>query len=70
MPNGRRNDDSKYDALWCKAEHDRINSSLHNITGPDGHLTKLHKRIDNLWYLLVALGVIGIANLIATLSPK
>jgi len=70
MPNGRRDGDSKYDPLWCKAEHDRINSILHDMNGPGGYLAKLHKRIDNFWYLLVALGIIGIANLIATLFPK
>jgi len=66
MPNGRRDYDSTYDPLWCKAEHDRINKALHDISGPDGFLTRIHRRIDSLWYLLVGIGVIGLANLLAT----
>jgi hypothetical protein len=66
MPNGRRDSDSKYDPLWCKAEHDRINKKLDEICGPDGYLTRVHKRIDNLWYLIAGVGVIGLANLIVT----
>ena len=70
MPNGRRDTDSKYDPLWCKKEHEGIDKKFEEICGPDGFLAKLHKRIDNLWYLLVAIGIVGVANLIATLAPK
>lgn len=67
MPNGRRDADIEYDPLWCKAEHARLNTQLRDIEGPDGRIAKVHKRIDSLWYLLAGVGIIGLANLIATL---
>jgi len=67
MPNGRRDYDHSYDAMWCKAEHDRINKELSAISGPDGYLARIHARIDKLWYLIAGVGVIGLANLLATL---
>ena len=66
MPNGRRESDH-YSAKWCKERHDKIDRRLNEITGPTGHLRQVHDRIDHIWYLLMAVGVVGVANLIATL---
>ena len=69
MPNGRRESDH-YNAQWCKERHDKIDKKLDEITGPNGHLKGLHGRINNIWYLLVGVGIVGVANLIATLSDS
>lgn len=67
MPNGRRSTDHQYDSLWCRAEHKRIDKKIEEICGPDGYLTRVHKRIDNLWYLIASVGIIGLANLIVSI---
>ena len=67
MPNGRRESDH-YNEKWCKERHDKIDKRLNEITGPNGHLKDLHGRINNIWYLLVGVGIVGVANLIATWS--
>lgn len=69
MPNGRRTSDG-YNREWCDERHDKIDNALESITGRYGHLERLHNRINYIWYLLVGVGVVGVANLIATLSGK
>ena len=65
MPSGRRESDY-YNAEWCKERHDRIDKRLDEVTGPDGHLNQVHKRINGILWAVISVGIIGVANLIAT----
>lgn len=67
MPNGRRDGDVQYNPLWCAAEHKQINQKFHDLEKPGGKFDLIHQRINHLLYVLLSIGVLGIANLLVSL---
>jgi len=70
MPNGRRDED-RYNQAWCQerkniCEKARTNleTKIDEITGPLGHMNRLHDRINKIWYVMLTVVMIGLANIV------
>lgn len=67
MPNGRRDGDVQYNPLWCAAEHKKLDKKFDDLEKPGGKLDQIHQRINHLLYILLSIGVLGVANLLVSL---